>query len=93
MQATKTFITTSESLPKGMTKKELAKMLTIREGNVGAILRFKLDGNHLENLATPYNRFEMDGFINGGRTDGGLAEFVIPNREIKSLKYELEILD
>jgi hypothetical protein len=57
--ATETFITTSEALPKGMTKQELAEMLTIKEKSVGGILRFKLEGKDLNGIATPYNRFEM----------------------------------
>jgi hypothetical protein len=91
--AAETFITTSEALPKGMTKQQLAEMLTIKEKSVGGILRFKLEGKDLNGIATPYNRFEMKGFVNGGRTDGGLPEFVIPNRPIKELNYDLEILE
>jgi hypothetical protein len=91
--ATETFITTSEALPKGMTKQELARMLTIDKENVGGILRFKLEGKDLNGIATPYNRFEMKGFVNGGRTDGGLPEYVIPNRPIKDLNYEIEFLE
>ncbi len=82
-----------EALPRGMSKQELAHMLTIKEKNVGGILRFKLEGKDLEGLATPYNRFEMTGFMNGGKTKGGMPEFVIPNRPIKALNYELELLD
>ncbi len=76
-----------------MSKQELAHMLTIYENNVGGILRFKLEGKDLEGLATPYNRFEIEGFINGGKIKGGMPEFVIPNRPIRELKYELEILE
>ena len=68
-------------------------MLTIDPYNVGGILRFKLEGDALKNLATPHNRFEMPGFVNGGKTDGGLPEFVIPNRAISPMHYELEILE
>jgi hypothetical protein len=91
--AAETFITTSEALPKGMTKQELARMLTIDKENVGGILRFKLEGKDLNGIATPYDRFEMKGFVNGGRTDGGLPEYVIPNRPIKDLNYEIEFLE
>ena len=91
--ASEAFITTSEALPRGLSRKELAEMLTIYEKNVGGILRFKLEEGSLRNLATPYNRLEMPGFINGGKTAGGLPEFVVPNHEINLIRYELEILD
>ena len=91
--AIETFITTSEALPRGLSKKELAKMLTIPEKNVGAILRFKLEGDNLKGLATPHNHDEMKGFVNGGKTKGGLPEYVIPNREMNSMHYELELLE
>ncbi len=64
-----------------------------REKRRWDFLRFKLEGKDLEGLATPYNRFEIEGFINGGKTKGGMPEFVIPNRPIKALNYELELLD
>ena len=76
-----------------MTKKQLAEMLTIDEDFVGGIIRFKLDGTDLDSVATPYNRFEMPGFVNGGKTKGGMPEYVMPNREVETLKYEIEYLD
>ena len=81
------FITTSNAIPSGLTRSQAADFLTIPEGNVGGIIRFQVPNG--TGVATPFNR-DIPGFINGGRTAGGLPEFVIPNQPVNTFNFTLE---
>ena len=82
------FITSSQALPSGLSRSQLAKLATMPEENVGGIIRFQItDGT---GLASPVRRWEIAGFVGNGRTFGELPEFVIPNRVIGDLNYTLE---
>jgi RHS repeat-associated protein len=82
------FVATSKSIPSGLTRSQVAELLTIPEGNVGGIIRFQVPNG--TGVATPINRFEIPGFINGGRTAGWLSEFVIPNQPVNNFNFMLE---
>ena len=88
--AKEAFITTSESIPQGLSRQEYANLLAIPEKNIGGILRFKIKPSDDVALATPYNRFEFSEFINGGKTAGGLPEFVIKNQDIRNFEFWIE---
>jgi hypothetical protein len=81
------FITSSKSLPTGLDRSQLANLATISESNVGGIIRFKLPNP--TGLASPLNR-NIPSFMNGGRTAGGLPEWVIPNQPIGNFDFSLE---
>ena len=81
------FITSSKSLPTGLNRSQLANLATISKSNVGGIIRFKLPDP--TGLASPLNR-NIPGFLNGGRTAGGLPEWVIPNQPIGNFNFSLE---
>ena len=81
------FITTSKSIPSGLTQSQAAEFLTIPQKNVGGIIRFQVPNG--TGVATPINR-NIPGFINGGRTAGGLPEFVIPNQPVNNFNFILE---
>ncbi len=81
------FVTSSRELPANFSRKQIANLLAIGEENVGGILRFRLKDP--TGLASPIRR-NIPGFVGGGRTGGGLPEFVIPNRSVRDLEFVLE---
>ena len=82
------FITPSGSIHSGLTRGQAADFLTIPPSNVGGIIRFRVSNGM--DLATPINR-HIPGFVNGGRTAGGLPEFVIPNQPVGNFDFSLEL--
>lgn len=87
--AQEAFITSSEALPRGLSSAEVARLAGIAEDRVGGIVRFHLDD--LTGLATPIES-SATGFVGRGLTSGGIPEFVIQNRVISELAYELEYI-
>ena len=83
------FATSSGAIPSGLTRSQAAKFLTIPEENVGGLIRFQIPSSN--GVATPYNRFEIPGFVNGGRTQGKMVEFTVPNKNVNDFEFSLEI--
>jgi hypothetical protein len=88
--ASEAFITSSQSLPAGLSVSEITDMVRIPEANVGGVIRFVIPGG--EGVASPINRWEIPGFVGGGQTGGGLPEFVIPNQPVGNFSYTLELI-
>lgn len=71
------FVTAADDIA-GLSAKQIAQRLTIKEADTFTIIRFPTPQS---GLASPVNRLDP-GFIGGGRTAGGAREFVVPNSPV-----------
>ena len=85
------FVTTPEEL-RGLNSEGIAKRLALKDskGNyVKGPFRIIEFDTPSEGLAQPLNRNNI-GFVNGGKTSGGAAEYVIPNMKLSELKNVIQ---
>ena len=82
------FVTTPSDLKGLNTSDQIAQKLSLKDqqGNFvkGPFRLIEFDAPS-EGLAQPYNRGNP-GYINGGKTEGGATEYVVPNSKIGDLK-------
>ncbi|MFO7964024.1 MAG: polymorphic toxin type 10 domain-containing protein [Desulfobacterales bacterium] len=71
------FVTAADDI-KGLDATQISKKLTIPESESFTVIKFKTPQT---GLASPINRYNP-GFVGGGRTGGGVREFVLPNQAI-----------
>ncbi|MGJ8633135.1 MAG: polymorphic toxin type 10 domain-containing protein [Luteolibacter sp.] len=71
------FVTAADDIA-GMSATQLSKRLAIDPSDTFSVIRFPTP---FQGVATPINRTYPQ-FIGGGRTAGGVREFVIPNQPV-----------
>ena len=80
------FVTAPDAI-KGLDAAGISKKLTLQDGNGNPVkgpFRLIEFDTPTEGLAQPYNRGN-NGFVNGGKTAGGVTEYMLPNAKIKDL--------
>ncbi|NQY35755.1 MAG: hypothetical protein HRT37_12445 [Alteromonadaceae bacterium] len=73
------FVTDASAL-QGLSANQIADTLTIPQSSTGFNV-VEFSSSNVNGIASPINRTNP-GFIQGGRTAGGVSEFVIPNGKI-----------